>query len=59
MDHWVGVTHCARLGKPYSWKIYHARAMVRIDGERAARQMLEEIRPSVAIGQRVNPNTQT
>src|SRR6516162_7423088 len=36
MDHWVEVKHRSRLQKSYSWKIHHAGAMVRIDGERAA-----------------------
>ena len=63
MDYWVEVKHRYRLPKPYCWEIYRAdrlqavqqsmisyktEAMARIDGERALRQMLEELdtRPS-------------
>jgi len=58
MDHWVEVKHRYRPLKPYCWEIYRAdqlqavkrsvisyktEAMARIDGERALRQMLEEL----------------
>jgi len=70
MDYWVEVKHRYRLPKPYCWEIYRAdrlgavqrsmisyktEAMARIDGERALRQMLEELdarpsqRPNVPI----------